>query len=765
VILVVWQTLALAVQVGAVLLALRGQDNVAEVLSVSGFAIAFGSALWVLTRPHLTRAARNTAVVCLGITPALMWQAPNPLMFTGFDEQLHMRTLGDIISSHRLFEANPLLGVSPQYPGLEAVTVLLHQIGLPTMAAAMTVILLCRLTLVTVLCDAVEQLTGDARAGGMAVAAYAVSPQFVFFNSQFAYQTLALPLALAAVSLLGRARKADYPVPLFLGATVCLFGVAVTHHVTGFLTAVFLVLWTLVERGQARLRVLYGALVAVASTLAWAMVQWSMLQDYFGPILDDVASQFSGGLRRKPFQDSGGSVLPFWERLLLLYYALALTLVVLALAVYAFNWWGRRIFGPRELRPERWLPSLLLLFMVLLLPVLLAARVVPKGGEIFDRSSSFLFLPFSLLLGHYAVRFWWHEPRNSGSGHRWRAPVGRATAIVLASLMFVGGYILGSGPTWSRLPGPYLVAADSRSMDSETLAAVAWARESLPPGSRMAADRVSSVLFAAEAGVWPVVTTERGLEPPALYFADDWGQPQTDTARGLRLRYLYVDRRMADELPHLGSYFFSGETPEIRQLTDWELTKFDTVPGIEVVYRHGPISIYELKGIGVGEWRSGWYGQTPTVSLLIQLAVGLAAGLLVGLTVRSRLRARLGALFRLWYDDAGPALTLATVMAGAVLFSITLLLLHIWLTPATIGVAAVVALLFNLRPAAALLRTGLSRVQWRQVATGALPAIPIAGVLAVAVVNAANRDTFQVQEILNDPSAVHVSPTGTGAPK
>ncbi len=73
---------------------------------------------------------------------------------------------------------------------------------------------------------------------------------------------------------------------------------------------------------------------------------------------------------------------------------------------------------------------------------------------------------------------------------------------------------------------------------------------------------------------------ERGLNPPTLYFADDWGQPQTDIARGLRLRYLFVDRRMADELPHLGAYFFSGETPGIQQLTDWELTKFDTVPGI-----------------------------------------------------------------------------------------------------------------------------------------------------------------------------------------
>lgn len=762
--LVLWQTLALTFQVGAVLLALRGNDGIAEVVSVGGFAIAFGSALWVLTRPQLTRAARNTAVVCLGITPAVMWHATNPLLFTGFDEQLHMRTLADIISSHRLFEANPLLGVSPQYPGLEAVTVLLHQTGLPAMAAAMIVVLLCRLILVTVLCDAVEELTGDARAGGMAVAAYAVSPQFVFFNSQFAYQTMALPLALAAVALIGRARKADYPVPLFLGATVCLFGVAVTHHVTSFLTATFLVLWTLVERGQARPRVLYGALVAVASTLAWAMVQWSLLSDYFGPIVDDIGSQLAGGLRRKPFHDSGGSVLPFWERLLLLYYAVSLALVVLALVVYAFGWWGRRIFGPREHRPERWLPSLLLLFMVVLLPILMAARVVPKGGEIFDRSSSFLFLPFSLLIGHYAVRFWWHEPRPRVAGRSRHELAVRVVAVVLASLMFVGGYLLGSGPTWSRLPGPYLVAADSRSMDSETLAATVWAHDNMSPGSRIGADRISATLFASRAAVWPVMK-EGDFDLPSLFFADDWSKPQTDTARGMQLRYLFVDRRMADELPHLGSYFFGGETPEIQQLTDWELTKFDTVPGIDLVYRHGPISIYDLKGLGVQELRNGWYGETPTVSLVTQLAVGLLGGLLIGLTLHSRLRPRLGAGLRRWYEDAGPALTLAAALAAATLLSIALLLLHIWLTPTTFGLAVAVVLLTNPRSAASLVRAGLARVQWKQVAAGTLLAIPAAGVLAVAVVSAADRDVFRVQDILDDPSSVHVSPSGTGAPK
>ena len=96
------------------------------------------------------------------------------------------------------------------------------------------------------------------------------------------------------------------------------------------------------------------------------------------------------------------------------------------------------------------------------------------------------------------------------------------------------------------------------------------------------------------------------------------------------------------------------------------------------------------------------------------------------------------------------------------MISITLLLLHIWLTPISIGVGVAVTLLANMRAAVALLRTGLARVQWRQVANGTLLAVPVAGVLAVAVANAAQRDTFQVREILEDPSAIHISPTGPG---
>mgnify|MGYP002146590591 CR=1 FL=1 len=206
--LLAWQVFALAGQAGAMWLARADHRLVAEILSDASIAVIYASALWALTVANLDRVTRNVAVLCLGVSTTLFWRATNPLLFTGFDEQLHMRTLGDIISAHRLFEANPLLEVGPRYPGLGVITVLVHQIGIPTMVAAYIVVLICRVLLVTVLCDAVEQLTGSAQAGGLAVAVYALSSQFVFFNSQFSYQTMAIPLALASVSFLARALDA-----------------------------------------------------------------------------------------------------------------------------------------------------------------------------------------------------------------------------------------------------------------------------------------------------------------------------------------------------------------------------------------------------------------------------------------------------------------------------------------------------------------------------------------------------------------------------
>jgi hypothetical protein len=796
-ILLLWQTAGIVLQVLAMYLARHGPIGPAPVLSASAIGITFASALRVLTDTRLSRAARNAAVVCLGVVTAVQWRVSDPLLFTGLDEQLHLRTLRDIVLSHSLFQPHPQLAVSPRYPGLEAVTVLFHQLGLPMMVAAMATVLAARVALVLVLCDAVEHLTGSHRAGGLAVAAYSVSAQFIFFNSQFAYQTLALPLALAAVAFIARARWVDNPGPLFFGATVCLLAVAVTHHVTSFLTAVFLAIWAVAQRGKpARRRVFYGALIAAVTTTMWAIVQWSLLRAYLGPIADDMATEVTGGFHRTPFHDESGEVEPVWERLLMLYYAVAVTAVVSSLMLMsARSIWRRRskargepargagdVSGPRtavtvpsrsteftayfsvlkrSLRRDspQWEPLLLLVLMAAMIPVLFAARVMPSWGSIGDRFLTFLYLPLSVLVADGAIR-WSRGLPQLNFAQRNQLKLFRRVVVLLATGVFVGGHLMGSGPDWARLPGPYLVSADGRSMDAETLAAVRWASGGIPAGSRIGADRVSSVMLSSQAGLWPVMQGDNDkdkLFTPELYFADKWGTEESEAVRRLHIRYLYVDRRFANGLPRLGSYFNKGETPAPQRLTRAELTKFDNIAGMHAVYRHGPIVIYDTSGLGVQEVPAQWYGEARSIDIPEQLLIGLLAGLAVAAIARTRARYFIIDKAKTLHGAAGPSLTYAVGLSAFCLTSVMMLLAHLWLGPTVFLSAALVVLLAYRRWFASLLRNGAAKLRWRWIIASVVIAVPLAAAIAESAIDAYPADVTNVQSILDDPSAVHVS--------
>ncbi|ORW34976.1 hypothetical protein AWC19_00030 [Mycobacterium palustre] len=727
--LLLCQAGALATQALAVYTATRGAGAAAAAVSVCGFALAFASALWTLTQPQLSRALRNTAVMCLAVTPAVLRWLPSPRLFSDFDEQLHMRTLRDIVVSHSLFQSHPLLSISPRYPGLEAVATLFHQLGLPVMVAAMVVVLLARLALVSVLCDAVEHLTGSLRAGGLAVAVYAVSAQFVAFDSQFASQTLALPPALAAVALIARARWAADPRVLFGGAGLCLLAVAMTDYVTSWLAAAALVFWCIAQRGrQARRRVFCGAVVAVAVITVWAIIQWSVLGSYFGPIIGDLASQLSGQPRRGAFSDAAGYSAPPWERFLLVYWAAAVVFVVaLLILICVRSVLPRLRSGAPPTAAHSREPRVLLAVLVAMNPVLMALPA--WGSEAGDRVGALLFLPLSLLAATAAERR--SQLRRGSNFQPWshrQLTIARSVAVVLATGAFAGGYLMGSGPGYNRLSGPYLVAADGRSMDGETLAAVRWAGDQLPPGSRIGADRMSGALLASQAGLWPVLR-EGEVGVPGLYLGDGWNPWQSEVARDLRLRYLYVDQRLADGPPHLGWYFYPGETEELVRFTQDQLTRFDNLSGIDLLYRHGPVSIYDLGGLGVPELRSGWRGGTRDPGAPIQIAIGLLFGLALALAARSRARYTVTQKVEAFRLAAGPPLTFAAGLAAVCAGSVTLLLAHVWLGPFVFLSMALGALLVNLRWARSVSMSGTAALR-----SSSSAALEIPVVLAAAAV-------------------------------
>lgn len=687
-VLLVIQAGALVMQVAAVCLARQELSSTANILSCCAFGLAFASAVWALAATTLDRPLRNAAVLSLGVTSAIQWKVSDPLVYLGYDEQLHLRTLRDITLAHRVFEPQPLLAVSPRYPGLEALTGLLMQIGLPQSVATMAVVLLARVILVLALCAAVEHATGNLRTGGLAVAVYAVSPQFVFFNSQYSYQTLSLPFALASVALVARARTARHPVPVFCGASICLLAVAVTHHLTSLLTAIFLVIWALIEQpGRSRRRVLLAAVIAVLVAALWATIQWSLLRDYFGPMISGIADELRLGHRREPFAETAGTAKPWWERALLGYYAVVIVSSVGYLTLAGGRTLRRRGFG--------WRRQGLLLAIAVTIPVMFGARVVPRFGEVGDRASTFSYLAFGLLAAVAIERGFrrWTDARSPAK-HRQHyryliAALGlRSVVTILAAGVFIGGYLLGSGAAWARLPGHYLPGADGRSVDAEMLAVTDWAAGALPPGSRVAADRMTSTLLSSGAGLWPLSSQPDGLDLASLYQANDWGPPQTEMARAAHLRYLFTDDRIIGEKPYDLGYF---DETTIVSITPGQLAKFDLVPGIVQIYRHGPIGVYDLGGLGIPELRNGWIGTTELPDLLTQVVVGFSLGIAGALLCRSELGKALARAGRSFYVAAGPPLAFASAVAALCVIGVGLLLFRIWLEPAFFAAMAAAA--------------------------------------------------------------------------
>src|SRR5262249_1692683 len=146
--------------------------------------------------------------------------------------------------------------------------------------------------------------------------------------------------------------------------------------------------------------------------------------------------------------------------------------------------------------------------------------------------------------------------------------------------------------------------------------------------------------------------------------------------------------------------FYDKNKSKPPRLTRAELTKFDSVRGIHTVYRHGPISIYDLSGLDVPELRGGWVGPNPpVVPVPIQLAIGLLLGLALALVARSKARYIVTEKVKSFQITAGPSLTFATGLATLCGASVALLLGHIWIGPIVFLSMALGVLLVNRRRA------------------------------------------------------------------
>ena len=234
--------------------------SVADALSRSGRPFAqplFWLGLLVIFLPIAARLAstaprrgeRIALVLVLGIAFYLVKVLHDPFAFASADELVHQHNVLAIIQSQALFGHNPILPVTPLYPGLEAVTAALTSTGgTSTFTAGLIVIGIARLILMLALFLLYESVTGSGRIAGVAAALYATNPHYLFFDASFSYESFALPLAVLAVYAVSRATfpQLEYPrrwparpFPLVnrewaIVAVAAICTVVVTHHITSY---------------------------------------------------------------------------------------------------------------------------------------------------------------------------------------------------------------------------------------------------------------------------------------------------------------------------------------------------------------------------------------------------------------------------------------------------------------------------------------------------------------------------------------------------
>jgi len=564
----------------------------------------------LLGRRTTSTAARSALLVVIGIAtyaPKLLRDPGGPVYH---DEFAHWRDTYDIIVSGHLFQPAQIISIIARYPGLHAATAVVVDItGLSIWQAATVLLLFCHVALLLGIAALARAVGLDSRAAALAAVAYGFNPSFLYFDTQFAYESMAITLVVWTLAAFAQAIRA--PTGPQRRAWCCLtavlaLGCVITHHLSTIeLTGVM----ALASATLSVPRLARSAGWKATAATAWgltaftgaAIVAWialvapatvAYLSPYFGSGLSQLMNMAAGASSGR--QLFSASLSPGWEHLA----AFGVTIVALGFVAGGFFLHGAR---PPATRPPSGRQRALLLAYTALGLVYFPSTVfilAPAGAEGARRSWAFTWIGLAIVAG--PVGAWlldWTAARARGlTGGILRPALAALTIVCL-----VGGTAAGLDASY-RFPGPYLYGADARSDTAELNAMTQWFLASLGPGNNVVTDRYTGLIMGSY-GLQDLADPSSGFPVWDLY-TDKPGQPLGPpfliadlTSAGFR--YLVVDKRMATDAPQVGVYFEGSEPdgfvlPGRQPIFKGRLAKFDGVRWMTKLFESDNYAVYRM---------------------------------------------------------------------------------------------------------------------------------------------------------------------------
>ena len=547
-----------------------------------------------LVGAQASRSERLAILVAVGLfafIPMFLRDSTGQLFY---DALIHWRQAQTIFQSGHPFTSNSLLPVIKNYPGLEELTASLRNLtGLSTFDVATAFLWLLHVIALIGIFILTELITKSSRAAGIAALFYSVNPAFMFFDAQFAYESLAIVFAiwvLACVigmqsSVTSRRQRTIWLVIASVLGASCI----VTHHITTYALIVALLAVSIASlavrsqdigaRRRARLTWTFTGMFA-SGTAAWLIFVAPSTVAYLAPHIAPDISDLLKVLTRKStaplyFTSNKG---PRYEQI-----AAVATIALLApLAVAAWVTMKRR--AKRS-------PGLLGLGIFALLYFVSVPLMLTSQGEAAIRSWGDTYIGLAVLI---AVLVSFALPRFDST------KFGRISAAVVASTVFMVmlvGNVHVQATVAYRFPGPYIYGSDTRSFTPELSATAEWLRATVGPNEPTIADRDTGIAIGTIGGE-PVAGASPGFPIWDLYFST--GLPSKRLLRELRTsgyHYLVIESEMYRSLP-LTKFYFSTAEPgygtRIQPPAKAALAKFSNLPWVTEVYSTEHLRIYRL---------------------------------------------------------------------------------------------------------------------------------------------------------------------------
>jgi hypothetical protein len=543
----------------------------AEPLFWLGFVFIISPALIYLTSSLPGRGERQAILVVLALGLYAVKVFYNPTFFSFGDELQHLRSTQDLLAFGRLFEPNPILPVSPSFPGFESViSAVVSLSGLSIFQAGLLVVGMAKVLAVLALFALYELLSGSARIASVGVLLYVSNPHFAFFDSQFAYESLAIPLVAFALVVIARRsmlKEHGHWTLLPIGL-LGILAVVITHHVSSYVLLLVLLIWSVVSVLDTSWEPESGRLMAITLFTLAAIVLWTWfvafgtLNYLVSPLrsgIDNLANLISGEAAARPLFHSVPPP-PIWTRVASI---ASVVLVLLALPFGLLRIW--RAGGMSAL-------VVTLALLASSYPFVQALRFSSATLTFATRGTAYVFLGVGFVAALAALSVW---------GATRRAHIAQVLMVPVMAVVFIG--TMASNLSAWKLPGGYQANLYTHTIGFEGLALADWARNQLGPDHRFGADDPNTLLLGSYGRQRPITQQRDGVSlADRLFLASSFGQFEQDLIKRLEVQYLVVDGRTRTRL------LIPGSSPLRSQV--------DAIAGVNRVYDSGDVVVYEFVG-------------------------------------------------------------------------------------------------------------------------------------------------------------------------